>query len=150
MRYLTTPSPHGKYVSATGEKCDLREIAEAAKVNGPRKPIVADSEADAAKQAGLTFSPVAPKPAPPKPKPKPVAVPLWKFRAACRMAGIFDAITDAIGLLPEPQKTVVGEGWEYGNDIDPASATVQSLATALKLTEEQLGDVFRSAAAITV
>ena len=79
-------------------------------------------------------------------KPPPPVVPLWAFRAALVLAGITEAQVDAlISSLPEPSKTVATIQWNYGNFIERGHPLIASLGSAMGLTVEQIGNVFRVA-----
>lgn len=78
----------------------------------------------------------------------PASVHLWRLRAACRQAGHFAAIEAAIAAMPEPTASIAHEAWEYGHEIERASTLLAQLAAAVPLTQQQVDDLFRAAAAI--
>ena len=55
MRYLILPDTTGPYMDADKKTYHITELSDTAKVSGPIKPITAASEADAAKQSGLSL-----------------------------------------------------------------------------------------------
>lgn len=79
----------------------------------------------------------------------PPEVALWRFRAAIRQAGQFDAVNAALDANKDtPEGAVAWEVWEYGNVIERESALLLSFAATLGFTQQQLDDVFRVAAGI--
>lgn len=85
----------------------------------------------------------APPPVPPPPVPAQVA--LWQARAALAQQGLLDAASAKVAASGNPVLTAV---WEYGNVITRASPGLALLAGALGLTEAQVDDLFRAAAAL--
>lgn len=80
----------------------------------------------------------------------PDSVALWKLRFVLSQMSLEDSITDAINTLEEPQRTAASYIWNYGNDIDRHSSTVQFIQTALGLTEAQVNQIFIQANSITL
>jgi hypothetical protein len=91
------------------------------------------------------------KPEPPS-LPEPPLVPqqvsLARARIVLRQQGLFDAIDAGLKALPEPQRSVALEAWEYENYVSRDGLLVTSLAGQFGLTDEQLDDLFIAAAAI--
>lgn len=69
-------------------------------------------------------------------------------RLALLGAGLLDQIEAGIAALPEPTKTAVTIEWEYATHVDRNSQWVGALAQALKLTDEQLDQLFEVAATL--
>lgn len=80
----------------------------------------------------------------------PDSVALWKLRFVLSQMSLEDSITTAIDSLPEPQRTAATYIWNYGNDIDRFSSTVQFIQTALGLTEAQVNNIYTQANALTL
>lgn len=89
---------------------------------------------------GAEFAP----PPPPAP-PVPAQVALWQARAVLAQQGLLDAARAAVAASGN---TVLKAVWEYGNVITRASPGLALLAGALDLTEAQVDDLFRAAAAL--
>lgn len=80
----------------------------------------------------------------------PDEIPLWAFRSVLTLTGISqDAVGGLISSLPEPQKTVATIQWEYGNYIVRNHPLIATLGAALGLTNEQIDNVFISAAQLS-
>lgn len=80
----------------------------------------------------------------------PDSVALWKLRFVLSQMSLEDSITDAINTLEEPQRTAASYIWNYGNDIDRFSSTVQFIQSALGLTEAQVNNIYTQASALTL
>lgn len=74
----------------------------------------------------------------------------WQAKAVLSMANLLEPAEQVIAGLPEPQKTVVTSAWQNNSDFDRESQTIITLAAALGLTSEQLDDMFRQGAALTI
>lgn len=72
----------------------------------------------------------------------PQTVPLWTIRAVINIAGLTTQVTDRLNALPEPQKTVAFQQWEYGNFIDRQHPLIVSLGESLGLTVKQIDEMF--------
>lgn len=83
--------------------------------------------------------------APQPPPPVPAEVPLWSFRAALALASMKSAAETLIAALPEPQKTVATQQYEYGNFIERGHPLIEGLGAQLGLTSAQIDDLFRTA-----
>lgn len=79
----------------------------------------------------------------------PVEVELWKFRAALRMAGLFEPVKTAIAALPEAKRIVVEEKMHAKETINRLDPTVVALAAALGIPRAQVDQVFRTAAGLS-
>lgn len=79
----------------------------------------------------------------------PEEIPLWAFRSAIALNGLLDQVVAMIKELPEPQKTVAWQQWEYANWISRNHETVDEIASALGLTPSQVDDIFRLGDSLT-
>ena len=78
----------------------------------------------------------------------PQDVSLWQFRAAVALAGLKDAVDAAISALPDQQKIVATQKWEYGNTVRRNHQMITTLSAALGLTPEQVDNIFKTAASL--
>lgn len=83
-------------------------------------------------------------PAPPAPVPQQVT--MRQARLALHAAGLLEGVDAAIASLPEPNKTTAKIEWEYAQAVERNAGLVPSLAAALGMTEEQIDQLFISAA----
>jgi len=67
-------------------------------------------------------------------------------RLALSVVGKLDTIADAIALIPEPDKSRVAIEWEYATTIERTSPWIETMRPALGLTEQELDNLFVSAA----
>lgn len=67
-------------------------------------------------------------------------------RLALSSVGKLSAVADAIAVTPEPDKTMIAIEWEYATVVERTSPWVEALRPALGLTEEELDNLFVSAA----
>lgn len=79
------------------------------------------------------------------PPPVPAEVPLWAFRAALALVGLKAAAEALIAALPEPDKTVATQQYEYGNFIERQHPLINGFGPQLGLTSAQIDDLFRTA-----
>lgn len=86
---------------------------------------------------------------PPPIKEVPSEIPLWAFRAALGLAGLKDTVATLLDGLPEPQKSVAREQWEYGNYILRNHPLIISLSAQLGLSNDQVDDIFITANTLT-
>jgi hypothetical protein len=89
----------------------------------------------------------------PVPQPVPQEIPLWRLAAVCDLTPyatttLGHAIQAQILTLDEPLKSVAKRAWDRGNTVSRESATMAMIASMLGLTDEQLDDLFRQAAAL--
>lgn len=136
MRYLILPDPRGPYTDADKKTFRITELSDTAKVSGPIKPIIAASEADAAKQAGLTLVPVPVKPVP-APRPEPVrTLSKLAIRRQPRDWGKESAFEQMLDAFPHARTD-----WDDAVEIktsDPLFATnKEAFKAALQLSEAQ-------------
>lgn len=85
---------------------------------------------------------------PQPPQPVPTEVPLWAFRAALAMAGLKTSAEALIAALPEPNKTVATQQYEYGNFIERQHPLINGLGAQLGLTSAQIDEIFRLGASL--
>lgn len=82
--------------------------------------------------------------------PVPSFIANWRCKAVLRNMGLYDSVLAALNALPEPQKTIVTTAWNDGADIERNGATLHALAHQLGLSDDQVDDMFRQAATITL
>ena len=80
----------------------------------------------------------------------PASVPLWKFRVACKRAGIFDSVSAWIAAQPEPPRVEIDEFWNYAPEVPRDSETVEKIAKALGKTDADIDALFISANSIDI
>ncbi len=74
-----------------------------------------------------------------------VEVTMRQARLALAQQGLLQTVADAIGLIPEPDKSAISIEWEYSAVVQRASAWVGILAPALGLSDDQMDDLFKLA-----
>lgn len=96
------------------------------------------------------FGPIAAYVPPPAPEPVvPQSVTMRQARLALLGAGLLDDVDAAIAAIPdETQRRAAQIEWEYANTLERNSQWVANLASGLGLTDEQLDDLFTTAAAL--
>jgi hypothetical protein len=67
-------------------------------------------------------------------------------RLALSSVGKLSAVADAIAVTPEPNKTMIAIEWEYATVVERTSPWVEALRPALGMTEQELDNLFVSAA----
>ncbi len=80
-------------------------------------------------------------------EPIPGKIELWQARAILDMTGNLDKANAAVKSSKNAALKAV---WEYGNEISRASSAIDELGEAIGLTPEQIDDLFRNAAALSV
>ena len=81
----------------------------------------------------------------PPPVPVPAEVPQWQARRALHAAGLLASVETAVAAASQDIQIT----WEYAPNIVRNSPFIAALAPALGLTDAQIDDLFRAAAAIT-
>lgn len=81
-------------------------------------------------------------------KPAPVSVKLHALRSVFGLRGFTTKIDRAIGNLPEPNKTIAANHWNYGDEIRRDHPLVSALAGILSLTDAEADEIFRDAQTI--
>jgi hypothetical protein len=72
-------------------------------------------------------------------------VTLPALRSVMDLQGITQLINTAIENLPEPQKTIANNYWQYGYNIDRSSSVVLVLQQLAGLTNDQVDELFIAA-----
>lgn len=80
--------------------------------------------------------------------PVPQQVSMWALREAVMRAGEMDAITNALNSLPEPQRSIGWNRWEYKENIVRDSPIISMLQQELGWTDGFVDDLYKSAASI--
>jgi len=76
-----------------------------------------------------------------------VASPL-QIRLALIKLGMLDTVQSFITNLQEPAKTIIYTEWEYATEINKNSNSIQSLASQLGLTSDDIDNIFTIASNI--
>jgi len=92
---------------------------------------------------------LVPVPSPP-PAPVPGEITNWRAKAVLGLAGMLTAVEAALDAMPEPNRTVALAAWNGGADLARNGPTVLALSATLGLTDAQVDDLFRQAAALEV
>lgn len=69
-------------------------------------------------------------------------IPTWRLRAVCELLELKPQIDAAIAALPDPDKTIAYNAWEYGNTTSRLSPFVLGVQQVLGLTDQQVDDIF--------
>lgn len=80
----------------------------------------------------------------------PNEVSLWKIKAKLKLLGFDQKINEIINNLEEPQKTILLTAWEYAYVIDRWSNTTIFLQNELKLTPNEVDQIFIEANEISI
>lgn len=80
--------------------------------------------------------------------PVPQQVAMWALREAVMTAGQMTAIANALNSLPEPQKSIGWNRWEYKETIVRDSPIIAMLQHELGWTDGFVDDLYKSAASI--
>lgn len=88
-----------------------------------------------------------PLPYEPTPPSVPLQVPMWAVRTVLQNDGLFD---QAQALITASTDNALKNVWEYGNFADRNSTAIQTLATSLGLTSEQVDQMFIDANNLSV
>lgn len=76
----------------------------------------------------------------------PSVVSMFQARAVLWQAGLFETVDAALQIAGG----ISLQAWEYATEVRRDSALVNGIAEQLELTEQQIDDLFRTAATITV
>lgn len=71
-----------------------------------------------------------------------MVVTMRQARLALADQGYLSVVTDAIALIPEPDKSKIEIEWEYASTVERTSAWVSTLQPALGLNDEQMDALF--------
>lgn len=85
------------------------------------------------------------------PSAKPIAppeVPLWALRSVLQTRGLLSKVDSLIASLPEPQKTVAYNQWQYGNVVERNHPLIASLGAGLSMSKNDIDSAFAAAAAL--
>lgn len=94
------------------------------------------------------YDPDNPPPTPEVPEPEPSvpsSVTMRQARLALLAAGKLQAVADAIAGLPSPQREAAQIEWEFASTVERGSAFLESLATLLELSSDDLDELFTAA-----
>lgn len=80
--------------------------------------------------------------------PVPQQVSMWALREAVMFAGEMPSITTALNGLPEPQKSVAWNRWEYKENIVRNSPIILQLQQLLGWTNDFVDGLYKHAQAI--
>lgn len=80
--------------------------------------------------------------------PVPQQVSMWALREAVMKAGEMTAVANAINGLPEPQKSVAWNRWEYKENIVRDSPIIAMLQQELAWTNDFVDGLYKHAASI--
>ena len=77
-----------------------------------------------------------------------MVVTMRQARLALSQAGKLTAVNEAIAVMDEPDKTTVSIEWEYGSTVERVSPWIDTMATALGMTGEEMDALFELAATL--
>lgn len=83
----------------------------------------------------------------PEAPPVPQQVPMWAVRTVLQTSGLFDL---AQTTIQASDNVALKNIWEYGNFAERSSVSINSLASQLQLTNEQVDQLFRDADALNI
>ena len=83
-------------------------------------------------------------------KPAPREIANWRARAVLEVEGLLSQVDALIEGLTGPEGIAVKSAWKNGAPIQREGSTVQTLASQLNLSKEQLDSLFRRAAALVI
>jgi len=86
--------------------------------------------------------------APPPPPPIPSTVNMYQARTALSRAGHLATVEAALATMPGPAGEEARIKWEFAPTVKRTDALTAAMAGVLGLTEQQLDDLFTTAAAI--
>lgn len=76
----------------------------------------------------------------------PQKVPLWCLRTVLRASNLLQTVKDTIAAMPDSaEKIAAEEGLEYANTVLRYSPTTLFIQSVLKLTDEQVDEIFINA-----
>lgn len=80
--------------------------------------------------------------------PVPTQVAMWALRESVMFAGEMSAITNALNSLPEPEKAIAWNRWEYKESIVRDSPIILQLQSMLGWSDSFVDTLYKNAAAI--
>jgi len=81
----------------------------------------------------------------PQEKRKSMVVTMRQARLALHQADKLTLVSDAIALIPEPDKSLISIEWEYASTVERTSPWMSTMGSALGLSEDQLDELFVTA-----
>jgi hypothetical protein len=76
------------------------------------------------------------------------SVTMRQARLALEQAGKLSMVNDAIASMDEPDKTTASIEWEYGSTVERMSPWVNTMTSALRMTNEEIDSLFELAATL--
>lgn len=139
MKYHFSPDTCCTHIRISdGVRGNLREFPDSVRIM-PMSAALASAD-------GFELVPAPPPP----PAPVPGEIANWRAKAVLELAGLLTAVEAALDAMPEPARTVALAAWNGGADLARNGPTVLALAPVLNLTDAQVDDMFRQAAALEV
>ncbi len=88
---------------------------------------------------------------PPQPEPStapavPPTVSMRQARLALLASGKLPQVDTAIAAMPEPDRAVAKISWEYSTEVHRTDVLVTGIAAGLKMTPQQIDELFIAAA----
>ena len=80
--------------------------------------------------------------------PVPEQVSMWALREAVMFAGEMTAVANALNGLPEPQRSIAWNRWEYKESIMRSSPIITMLQQELAWTDSFVDGLYKHASAI--
>ena len=77
-----------------------------------------------------------------------LVVTMRQARLALSQVDKLTMVNDAIAAMDEPDKTTVSIEWEYGSTVERVSPWIDTMATALGMTGEEMDALFELAATL--
>jgi hypothetical protein len=77
-----------------------------------------------------------------------LVVTMRQARLALAQENKLQLVEDAIALIPEPDKTTISIEWEYASTVERVSPWIDTMATALGMTGEEMDALFELAATL--
>jgi len=74
----------------------------------------------------------------------------WRARAVLEVEGLLPQVDTLVDALTGPEGVAVKAAWQNGASLTRNGATVQAIAAQLGLTDEQVDNLFRKGASLTV
>jgi hypothetical protein len=77
-----------------------------------------------------------------------MVVTMRQARLALAQENKLQLVEDAIALIPEPDKTTISIEWEYGSNVERVSPWIDTMASALGMTDVEMDALFELAATL--
>ena len=81
-------------------------------------------------------------------KRKSLVVTMRQARLALAQENKLQLVEDAIALIPEPDKTTISIEWEYASTVERLSPWIDTMASALGMTDVEMDSLFELAATL--